>query len=79
MISDVLEQAIRFRGIPTQGGNPHQFTELLGGKPIVVTAFEPDPRTFRDEYYYNASLNALYRLIVVQAKPRIAFWQKVSS
>lgn len=59
-IADVLSR----RGPATVGGNPLNFLELYGAAMVEVTAFEPDPRTFRGEYYYNAVTDRLYRRIV---------------
>jgi hypothetical protein len=41
---------------------------------VNVTAFEPDPNTYRDDYYYHAVLNTLY----VKApgnKPGLKVWK----
>lgn len=43
------------------GGNPHQFVELLGGKMVEIWAYPPDPLTFREEYYYNSTINELFK------------------
>jgi hypothetical protein len=63
------------------GGSPFssQMVELNGGSLIEMTAFEPDPVTFRDEYYYHTVRNVLYKKIVNYVDGfRTAFWQKVS-
>jgi hypothetical protein len=54
--------------------------ELKGGRVIEPTAFEPDARTYRGEYYYNAVSNALYRKIITKKEPGIiaAHWVKIS-
>lgn len=54
--------------------------ELVGGTIIEPTAFEPDARTHRNEYYYNATNNILYRKIVTRNEPGIihAYWKKIS-
>lgn len=52
----------------TFGGNPINFLELTGAHMIEVTAFEPDPCTCREDYYYNAVHNRLYRRIVTHRR-----------
>ncbi len=44
-------------------GQPHTFLELTGARMVETTPFEPDPRTYRDDYYYNTVTNRLYRRI----------------
>lgn len=63
------------------GGVGVRSVELYGGHVIEPTAFEPDPVTSRDEYYYNANTNALYKRIVVRKEFAVlaAYWQRVSS
>ena len=53
--------AVLGAGSTMVGGNPHQFVELLGGKLVEMVAYQPDPLTFRDEYYYNTMTNHLYK------------------
>jgi len=53
------------RGATGVGYNPHRFVELFGGSIVEVTAFEPDPNTFRGYYYYNATSNKLFRKIKI--------------
>ncbi len=47
---------------------------------IEPTAFEPDPRTHRDDYYYNAITNVLYKKVITRQEPGIivAHWQPAS-
>jgi hypothetical protein len=69
---DLLDR--RARGIREPGGNPHWFIELLGGEEVSFQFYEPDPKTFRDDYYYNSRDNRLY------AKGRsgpVYFWKSV--
>ena len=63
------------------GGQGVRTVELYGGMVIEPTAFEPDPTTHRDEYYYNAVSNALYKKIIVRKEYSIlsAYWQRVSA
>ncbi|MHA2065094.1 MAG: hypothetical protein ACXABY_12025, partial [Candidatus Thorarchaeota archaeon] len=59
---------------PIGGGNPHRFLELVGSKSVVESFYEPDPITFRDQFYYNARLNKLYKKINSQPSP---VWKQV--
>ena len=63
------------------GGLGVRTVELYGGMVIEPTAFEPDPTTFRGEYYYNATSNALFKKIVVRKEFTVlsAYWQRVSA
>lgn len=61
------------------GGNPHNFIELFGGDMVEMTAFEPDARTFRGEYYYNTVLNQLFRKITAtKAGKKSSIWKLAS-
>jgi hypothetical protein len=57
---NLLDDLARWRGKPSQGGNPHRFAELYGGEIIHMSAWEPDASTFRGKYYYNTTTNNLY-------------------
>ncbi len=60
---------------------PHRLVELWGGKIVPMIAHEPDPVTFRQSYYYNTSLNRLFRRLVTVNRPQIgvvvACWKSV--
>lgn len=56
------------RGPLTTGGNPHTLLELGGARIVEMTQFEPDPKTYRHEYYYNTVLNRLFRRIVTHRR-----------
>jgi len=58
------------------GYNTIWFIELIGGKVITYTAFEPDPNTHRDEFYYNVLENVLYKKIKIDG---INAWKPVSN
>lgn len=78
---DFIEDILDRRGNVTIGGNPISLiAELHGGAMVELTAFEPDPATCREPYYYNTALNSLYKRVVVEksAKGDVAFWQRVS-
>lgn len=75
-----IEDLLSRRGLKYGGFNNIRVVELDGGRIIEPTAFEPDPSTYRGEYYYNAVTNTLYRKIVIRKEPGItvAHWKKVS-
>lgn len=84
MINIFLEDLLNRRGPARQGHNtPRLDIELAGGNIVESFAFEPDPKTYRDEYYYNASTNVLYRKIIVENNPNtgsiVAYWKPVSN
>lgn len=77
-IADVLSRRMK----PGVGGNPHRMVEMHGGTMLYMSAFEPDPTTFRDEYYYNVAKNVLYRKVVTENNPKngriVAHWRSAS-
>jgi hypothetical protein len=68
------------RGYPSPGYDSVWFVELNGGTVVEATAFEPDPATYRHDYYYNAETNTLYKKVVARREKGIvvAHWQKAS-
>lgn len=68
------------RGKITIGYNPHRFIELFGGEVVEIWNYEPDPRTFRGDYYYNARTNQLFRKIVSTGPDGaiLAHWRNAS-
>lgn len=53
--------------------------ESHGATIIEPTAFEPDPNTYRHDYYYNAIVNTLYKKVTITKNDKtIAKWHKVS-
>ena len=76
-----LDELARFRGRRQYGGqNTVWFVELTGGNIVEPTAFEPDPRTHRSEYYYNSKINTLFKRVWVprQDGVKVAYWKRVS-
>jgi hypothetical protein len=68
MIMPLLDDLGRYRGNPSPGGLPLSFIErYFGGKAIQMMFHQPDPNTFRDEYYYNTRQNVLYRKVEAPA------------
>lgn len=65
-----LEQAVNIRNSHPLigGGNPLNFVELKNGKMVTELFYEPDPETFRDQFYYNSRLNRLYKKLDVKPK-----------
>ena len=56
--------------------------ELRKGEVLEPTAFEPDPRTHRQDYYYNAKTNVLYKKIITKRSGSLimnAHWKRVSN
>lgn len=78
---ETLTDLIDRRGAAGPGFNDVRFLELSGATMVEMTQFEPDPRTFRGEYYYNTSENRLYKKIITSNKDGIvtAHWQGVSN
>ena len=56
-IDDILSR----RNKSTVGGDTVWFLELNGATVISPTPFEPDPNTYRQEYYYNSLENIMYK------------------
>lgn len=54
---------------PIGGGNPNRYVELAGGKFVQQVYYEPDPITFRDQFYYNARQNRLFKKINTKPVP----------
>jgi len=54
---------------PIGGGNPPRFLELAGAKFVTESFYEPDPITFRDQFYYNARINKLFKKINSKPNP----------
>ncbi len=74
-----IEDLLQRRGKKHIGSNSIRVIELMGGRVIEPTAFEPDPNTYRGEYYYNAITNTLYRKVIVRTDPvTVANWRKAS-
>ena len=73
-MSTYIETILRIRNQRSQIGHTVWLQKPFGVKMVDVTAFEPDPNTFRDNYYYNAVHNTLY----VKApgnKPGLKVWK----
>jgi hypothetical protein len=51
------------------GGNPLRYVELKGAKFVEQMFYEPDPITFRDQFYYNTRLNKLFKKIGTSPVP----------
>jgi hypothetical protein len=63
-----FEDILTKRGKKPFSGLPHQFLELLGGKPVEMIYYEPDANTFRDQYYYNTRENKIYKKLKAGTK-----------
>jgi len=62
----ILSEILSRRGRTTVGFNPNRFVELEGADAVPVMNYEPDPVTFRSEYYYNSRQNALFRKLTTE-------------
>ena len=67
------------RGIPGIGYNPHRFVELFGGEMVPVSNYEPDPQTFRSDYYYNSRVNKLYKRLRIVGEAPYYYWAPANS
>ena len=56
----ILDEIFKYRDPITEGGNPTNFVELVGGQSVYLSFIQPDPNTFREPYYYNTRLNQLF-------------------
>lgn len=74
--SDLLAMTIsNHSNFPVGGGLPHQWVELMGGRMVQEMFYEPDPVTYRDDYYYNTRLNRLYRKLKTTGRPVWKVWR----
>jgi hypothetical protein len=62
ILSEILEKRATDKTYQS-GGLPHTFVELLGGFVVPVLNTEPDVKSFRHDYYYNAVDNVLYEKV----------------
>lgn len=51
------------------GGNPQRYMELAGAAQVPMSFNEPDPRTFRSQFYYNTRMNRLYKKLNTKPWP----------
>lgn len=72
---EVLEQIFEKRKRAGIGHNSTRFLELFGAELVPIVAHEPDPNTFRSEYYYNSRINQLFRKLSTLDE-RIA-WKRI--
>lgn len=79
---DFLSDLASRRGQVTVGHNASSLMVALNKntKSVEILSFEPDPITFRDEYYYNSVDNVLYKKISNHTdKMNIsAYWKRAS-
>jgi len=76
-MSDILN-AIFARRPKNLGYNCNRFIELVQGEAVDIQFWEPDPDTFRGDYYYNARLNVLYKKVRSSdpaCEPQVFYWQ----
>lgn len=70
-----FESLSEARGNPGVGHNANRFIESLGGTYVINEFNEPDPITFRGDYYYNTRINQLFKKLVVGD---VNVWKRVS-
>ena len=73
-----LNDIRQHRGEPSMGYNPHRFVELHGGTMVPVSNYEPDPQTFRHDYYYNSRTNQLLKKESISGEATFYFWKVAS-
>jgi|TARA_R110002110_G_scaffold49735_7_gene147783 hypothetical protein len=63
------------------GNNGIRLLELFGAEIIEPTSFEPDPSTYRNEHYYNANTNRLYKKVISRSDNGVivAHWEGISN
>lgn len=80
-MNNTLETINHYRKNILPSSNPHRFIELIGGREVKMLFFEPDPETFRDDFYYNSRRNVLYKKIkaIDPSSNMVDFYWKKSS
>jgi hypothetical protein len=70
------------KGTTEESFDTVRFVELQKGQVLEPTAFEPDPVSHRNDYYYNAKTNILYKKIITKRTGLLitnAHWKRVSN
>lgn len=70
------------KGTTEESFDTVRFVELQKGQVLEPTAFEPDPVSHRNDYYYNAKTNILYKKIITKRIGLLitnAHWKRVSN
>ena len=73
-VADVIAR----RGQSTTGYNPHRFVELFGGTVVEAINYEPDPQTYRQEYYYNSRVNQLFKKLKISGDTDFYYWKSIN-
>lgn len=73
-MSTQIETILSIRNQQSSIGHTVWLQQPFGVKMVNITAFEPDPNTYRDDYYYHAVLNTLY-VKVPGNKPGLKVWK----
>lgn len=76
----ILDDIFNLRGDGVLGnGLPLRFMEHLGGSPVHIQWWEPDPDTFAEgEYYYNSRENALFQRVSTTKPGKNYVWKRLS-
>jgi hypothetical protein len=73
--AQLLSNVISHRASEALGGGlPLQFMELRGAHFVDQLFYEPDPVTFRSQFYYNTRINKLFKKINSRPRP---VWKQV--
>jgi hypothetical protein len=74
-----LERDASIAGPTSVGISPLSWTTFFGSTPVEVIAFEPDATSFRGTYYYNSSLNILFKRVLAKGPLQDKYvWKRVS-
>lgn len=83
-MTEGITNVFQRKGRITAGHNSSLLSiESHGGSMVPFSAYEPDACTFRGDYYYNTTLNMLFKRTVTSKKPKygqlVAHWKRVST
>ncbi len=83
-MTDGITTIFQKKGRITTGHNSSLLSiESNGGSMVPFSAYEPDAGTFRGDYYYNTTLNMLFKKIVTSRNPKygklVAHWKRIST
>lgn len=83
-MTEEITEIFQRKGRITAGYNSGLLSvESNGGRMIPFSAYEPDAGTFRGDFYYNTTINTLFKKIVTSSNPKygklVAHWKRISS
>ena len=75
----ILDEIVQYRGNPSTGFNPLSWITYADGVPVEILIAEPDPLTFKQNYYYNSRINILFKKVFANGpKSSHYIWKRVS-